>query len=92
MTDLISAIGYIIVTEMLGGALIAGLVAFFFFIVMGVVLRFTADAWIALMPATLWVMFFHPETALLPAWIWQIAAIALSVIIGIGMIRIWNRR
>lgn len=92
MVELITGVGAYIVEYMLGGPMLAGLVLFGVMIAYGISMRFTADCWLACVPSLFWTIAFHPETALLPVWLWSVAALILGVIVGLGAIRIFNRR
>jgi len=92
MVELISGLGLYIVEYMFGGPLIAGLALFMIMIFYGLGMRFTGDCWLACMPSLIWTVVFHPETALLPVWLWGVAAVVMGIIIGLGAIRVFNRR
>lgn len=92
MVELISGIGVYIVEYMLGGPMVAGLILFGVMIAYGISMRFTADCWLACVPSLLWTIMAHPETSLLPRWVWDVVTVILGIIVGLGAIRIFNRR
>lgn len=86
----IESIGALFVSGVFGNLYIAAGFAFIFMVILGLAFRFSSDCWIACMIPLAYTLMFHPETALLPSWIWYLFAVSMGILLALGIWRMFK--